>query len=186
MSKMTQLSGSFIVLVLASLACTMGARATPEPTVAVSTEAVGSLIEAWQQAFETGQETGQVTLTMTELQLTSFIALGMAENESLPFTNPQVLLRTDEMEITGTYTSDLVNANVSIVMGVTVDAGGLPRIEVISGTVGPLPVPGDLLTAISDSINEALTGQIGSATTGFRLETITISDGALSLTGSLE
>jgi hypothetical protein len=186
MSKLTKLSGSLIVLVLASLACNLGAPRTPEPTVAVSTEAVESLIEAWQQAFETGKETGQVNLTMTELQLTSFLALGLAEKASLPFSNPQVILRAGEMEITGTYTSDLVKANVSIIMEVTVDAGGLPRIEVTSGKVGPLPVPADLLTAISDSINEALTGQVGSVTTGFTLETITISDDALSLTGSLD
>jgi hypothetical protein len=90
------------------------------------------------------------------------------------------------MEIVGTYNSDFVNANVSIVMEVAVDAGGLPTIEVTSGSVGPLPVPAELLTAVSDAINEAMTGQAASTATGFSLQMIQISEGVLTLTGSLD
>lgn len=175
-----------LVLVLASLACNLGNRAAPEPTIAVSTEAAASLVETWQQAIQTAQETGKVNLTMTEVQLTSYLALSMAENASIPFSNPQVLLRNGEMEIKGTYDGDIVDANVSIVMQVTVDAAGLPKIEITSGSVGPLPVPADLLTSVSDAVNEAITGDVSSTATGFKLETITISDGALTLTGSLD
>ena len=179
-------SGFLIILALAALACNLGKPQKAEPTVAVSTEAAGSLVETWSQALETARETGTLSVTMTEEQLTSFLAISIAEEEGLPFSNPQVLLRSGEMEIKGVYKTDFVDANVSIVLNVTVGSSGLPLIEVKSGSVGPLPVPADLLSSVADAINEALTGQIPEDAAGFSLDSITISDGSLSLTGSLD
>jgi hypothetical protein len=186
MKKSIKMTGFAAALTLAVLACNLGSSGTTQATVPISTEAAESLVAAWEQAFDNARETGTLALTLTEEQLTSFLALSMAENENLPFSNPQVLLRDGEMEIVGTYNSDFVNANVSIVMEVAVDAGGLPTIEVTSGSVGPLPVPAELLTAVSDAINEAMTGQAASTATGFSLQVIQISEGVLTLTGSLD
>jgi len=186
MKKLIKMTSVFAALALAVLACNLGRPEVTATPVTISTEAAESLVRSWEQAFNTAKETGNLTLTLTELQLTSFLAVSMAENQNLPFTNPQVLLRDGEMEIVGTYTSDFVNANVSIVMEVTVDAEGLPTIAVTSGSVGPLPVPSDLLTAVSEVINEALTGQVASTTTGFTLQTIIITEGVMTLTGTLE
>ena len=56
-------------------------------------------------------------------------------------------------------------------------------IDITTVDFGPLPVPtglGDVVTAI---IKEAYTGALGPVATGFRLETISIKDGTMTITG---
>ena len=71
-------------------------------------------------------------------------------------------------------------------MEVSVDAEGQPEIEVVSGSLGPLPLPAEILSGISQIINESLSGQIASAATGFTLESIVISEGILTMSGTLK
>ena len=188
MTKKIKMLSLAAALALAALACNMnlGGPPTPEESVVMSTQAAGDLVEAWSQAFETAKETGVVALTLTEEQLTSFLVLSMSQNESLPLTNARVILRAGEMEITGSYDTGAITANVGIVMEVSVNSEGAPVIEVTSGSVGPLPVPPELLAGVSQVINEALTGQVGSQASGFTLETIVITDEAITLNGTLE
>jgi hypothetical protein len=188
MSKKIKLLSLTAALALAALACNLnlGGPEAPTEVVPISTEAAGDLVDAWTRAFETARETGVISLTLTEEQLTSFVALSMAEKESIPLSNPQVTLRDGEMEISGSYDTGAITANVSIVMEVSVNAEGVPVIEVTSGSVGPLPVPPELLQGVSQVINEALTGQVASTASGFTLETIVITDEAITLTGMVE
>jgi hypothetical protein len=48
-----------------------------------------------------------------------------------------------------------------------------------------MPMPTALRDAIAAALNEALTGAIGPVALGFRLESIDIVDGTLTLTGRL-
>ena len=188
MTKKIKMFSLAAALALAALACNLnlGGPPTPEESVVISTQAAGDLVEAWTQAFEIAKETGVVALTLTEEQLTSFLALSMSQNQSLPLSNPRVILRDGEMEITGSYVISGVTANLGIVMEVSVNAEGEPVIEVTSGSVGPLPVPPELLEGVSQVINEALTGQVASQASGFTLETIVITDEAITLNGTIE
>jgi hypothetical protein len=67
-----------------------------------------------------------------------------------------------------------------------VNDAGLPKIEVISADFGPFPAPQGVNEAISAIVAEAFTGSFGPAATGLRLETITIADGVMTLTGRLK
>ena len=176
------------VLLLAALACNLnlGGPETPEETIKISEDEAKSLVEAWEDAFNTARETGVVSLSLTQDQMTSFLALSMSKQETALLTDPRVILRDGEMEIVGSYDTGTIKANVGIVMSVNVDELGQPRIEVISGNVGPLPVPPELLTGVSEVVNQSLTGQIGTMATGFTLETIDINDGSLSINGTLK
>ena len=132
------------------------------------------------------KDTGDVSLTITQEQMTSFLVLSMANQETPLLEDPKVIMRDGEMEIVGSYDTGAIVANVGIVMEVSVDEAGLPRIEVTSGSVGPLPVPAELLTGVSEIVNQTLTGQVGTLATGFTLESIEISDGSMSINGTLE
>jgi hypothetical protein len=69
-------------------------------------------------------------------------------------------------------------------MNVGIDeTSGLPKIEIVSADFGPIPAPEGLNTAISAMIDEAFTGSLGPVAIGFRLESITIADGIMTLTG---
>jgi hypothetical protein len=71
-------------------------------------------------------------------------------------------------------------------MNVGVDVAGQPRLEIASADFGPFPAPQGLNNAISALIAEAYTGSLGPVATGFRLESISIADGVMTLTGRVK
>ena len=75
----------------------------------------------------------------------------------------------------------LITANVGID-----EVTGMPKIEVSSVDLGPIPAPEGLNAAINAMIAEAFTGSLGPAATGFRLEAITIADGVMTMTGRIK
>jgi hypothetical protein len=101
-------------------------------------------------------------------------------------TEPKVLLRNGQMQIFGKIQRSIFLANVALIMGVGLDELGQPKIDVISADFGPFPAPSGMNSAISSLISEAYTGSLGPAATGFRLESIIITDGIMTLTGQIK
>lgn len=179
----------FIVPLLTSLACMVfvGGPDYVQNPVPVSTEEVQSMQSQIEQALIAGAESGIVTLQITESQLTSYIALKMQEQANPPFTEPQILLRDGQMQLYGKINRGTFAANMLIVMNVSVDqATGLPKIEITSADFGPFPAPDGMNAAINAVIGEAFTGSLGPVATGFRLESIAIADGIMTLTGRIK
>jgi len=179
----------FILLLLTSLACTIfvGGPDYPAQTVPVSTDEVLSMQEQIEQAFLAGAESGIVTLQITENQLTSYTTQKMQDQANPPFTEPQVLLRNGQMQMYGKINRGMFAANMLITMNVTVDPDtSLPKIEIASADFGPIPAPEGLNAAISAVIDEAFTGSMGPVATGFRIESISIADGIMTLTGRIK
>lgn len=176
------------LLVFASLACSIfvGGPDYPEQTIPASGDEAQSMREQLEQALLTGAETGIVSLQITESQLTSFMADKMAQQANPPFTDPQVFLRNGQMQLYGKITRGWFTANMLIVMNVSVDeASGQPKIEIASADFGPFPAPEGINAAMTAIVSEAFTGTLGPVAVGFRLETITITDGVMTLTGRI-
>lgn len=190
--KISALPIFLLILLLASLACTISvggpdySNLTPIP---VSTEAADSLKEEMKRAFEAGAETGIVTLTITEPQITSVLAFRLLSDPNMqtdkkPFiTDPQVYLRDGQMKIYGKSQQGLFVANIGIIVNIGVNELGKPKIEIASADFGPFPVPNGIKEALTAMIDEAYTGSIGPAATGLRVESITIADGVMTITG---
>ena len=173
-------------LVIASLACSMfvGGPDYPEQTVPVSPDEALNMQSIIEQALLSGAETGVITVQLTEAQLTSFMAQRLASQANPPFTEPQVLLRNGQMFMYGKITRGWFTANILITMNITIDpVTGAPKIEIASADFGPFPAPEGINQALSALIDEAFTGSFGPVAVGFRLETITIADGTMTLTG---
>ncbi|MFN8413186.1 MAG: hypothetical protein U0Z26_12435 [Anaerolineales bacterium] len=176
-------------LLLASLACSIfiGGPDYPAQTIPVSQDEVTKMQEEIKQAFLSGAETGIVTLQITESELTSYLDAKMQSQTNPPFTNPQVLLRNGQMQMYGKFTKGYFNANMLITMNVGIDpTTGQPLITITSADFGPVDAPEGLNNAISSVIGEAFTGSFGPVATGFRIETITIADGIMTLTGRIK
>ncbi|HXD10060.1 MAG TPA: hypothetical protein VN653_08365 [Anaerolineales bacterium] len=181
-----------LVLLLTSLACTISVGGpdysdlTPIP---VSTEAADSLKEEMKRAFEAGAQTGIVTLTITEPQITSVLAFRLLSDPTMqtdkkPFiTDPQVYLRNGQMKIYGKSQQGLFVANIGIIVNIGVSELGKPKIEIASADFGPFPVPNGIKEALTSMIDEAYTGSIGPAATGLRVESISIADGVMTING---
>jgi hypothetical protein len=173
------------VLLMAVVACTIniGGPAYPDQYIPVSTEAAGALQSGWQTAVAAGAESGQVSLVVTESQLTSYLAEQLQTQAQPLFTNPQVYLRNGQIQIYGTATQGYFQANILIVVTAEVDAQGKILIDVSTANFGPMPVPVGLKDTVTATIQEAYTGAIGPAAIGFRLESITIANGTMTITG---
>ncbi len=176
-------------LAASTLACTVNVGG-PEIPASVVTPMPGeaqAMRDLIAQAIATGSETGVITISITENQLTAFIAEGLAQQANPPFTDPQVSLRNGQMQLYGKITQGMFIANMLITMNVTIDeTTGQPKIQIASADFGPFPAPEGLNNAISVVIEEAFTGSFGPVAVGFRLQTITIADGVMTLTGRIK
>jgi hypothetical protein len=173
------------ILLLAVLACTIniGGPVYPDQRIPVSTDAVGELQSAMQTAVAAGAESGQVTLVISEPQLTSYLAAKLQTQAQPLFTNPQVYLRDGQILIYGTAQQGYFQATIEIIVTAGVDAQGQLKIELTSADFGPLTVPAGLKEAITAAIQEAYTGVIGPAAIGFRLESIAVAGGIMTIVG---
>ncbi len=183
-------------LVLTSLACTIfvgGPDYSNLPPIPVSAEAAASIQDELKRAFEAGVQTGEVTINFTEPQLTSYLALRMQTDPSLQqsdkkplITDPQVYLRDGQMQIYGKTQEGIFAANIGIIVKVGVDATGQPLIDITSADFGPFPAPEGLKNAITAMVKEAYTGSVGPVATGFRIESISIANGIMTITGRIK
>jgi hypothetical protein len=177
-----------MALTLGALACSVfvGGPDFPEPPIAVSTESVDGLKEQLRLAMEGGLQTGVVTLQITETQLTSYLAFKLESQANPLFTQPQVLLRNGQMQVFGKAHRGGFVANIGVTLNIGVDEAGQPAIEITQADFGPFPVPGGLNEALSALIREAFTGSLGPVATGFRIESIGISDGVMTVSGRIK
>ena len=107
-----------IALSLAGLACGsgigIGAPTAPASPIPISTEAAGELEDLWQTALNNPGPNGEVTVVMTEEQVTSYVALKMAEEPDNPLTNIQIFLRDGKMTLKGDAKLGAITAPASV------------------------------------------------------------------------
>ena len=184
-----------LILIITSLACTIfvgGPDYSNLPPIPVSAEAAESIKAEIKRAFEAGLETGVVTINITEPQITSYLAARLQTDPSLQqsdkkplMTDPQVYLRDGQMQIYGKTQQGIFTANIAIIVTMGVDANGQPLIEITSADFGPFPAPKGLKDAITAMVREAYTGSVGPVATGLRIETISIANGVMTITGRI-
>jgi hypothetical protein len=182
------LLAGLLVLLVTVLACTIniGGPAYPDQRIPVSTEAAAEVQSGWQTAVAAGAGSGQVMLVVTEPQLTSYLAAQLQTQAQPLFTDPQVYLRNGQIQIYGTATQGYFQANILIVVTAGVDSQGRILIDVTTANFGPMHVPAGLKDTLTAAIQEVYTGAIGPAATGFRLESITIANGSMTIGGRIK
>jgi hypothetical protein len=182
-------------LVLTSLACVVfvgGPDYSNLPPIPVSAEAAASIKDEIQRAVEAAAGTGVITVNLTEPQITSYLAARLQTDPSLQqsdkkplITDPQVYLRDGKMQIYGKTQQGLFTANIGIIVDMGVDANGQPQIDIASADFGPFPAPKGINDAITAMVKEAYTGSLGPVATGLRIESISIANGVMTVTGRI-
>ena len=195
MIKIRGLTLFLTILLLTSLACTVfvgGPDYSSLPPIPVSAEAAASIQDEIARAVAAAAETGVVTVNLTEPQITSYLAARLQTDPSLQqsdrkplITEPQVYLRDGQMQIYGKTQQGMFAANIGIIVNMGVDVNGQPQIEVVSADFGPFPAPEGLKDAITAMVREAYTGSLGPVATGLRIETISIANGVMTVTGRI-
>ena len=176
------------ILTMATLACmiNIGGPAYPTPAIPISTEAVGELQSTLEASVLEGSASGEITLVITEPQLTSYIAYQLQTQTRPIIFNPQVYLQDNQIRLFCTVREGYFEATAGSILTASVDSQGQLVIELSSADFGPLPVPAGLLDIITAAIKEAYTGSLGPVATGFRLERITIANSRMSLVGRIK
>jgi hypothetical protein len=194
-----------ITVVMLSLltACTFNAGGPkyPQTSIPVSPEAAQSLQQAVTDAAAQGALSGKFLLTITETQLTSYLALNLAgpaepiapgetgeqpnpqEQIASVVSNPQVYLQDGQVQIYGTLQYGFVSATGRVVLSVTPDPQGNLTIELTEMDFGSLPLQDGLKSAVSSALTDSINGAFGPINTKFRIESISIADGEMILTG---
>lgn len=174
-----------VVLALASLACdlTVGGPTPPASPIPVSTEAAGELTNMWSAAATAIPAGGEVSVTLTEAQITSFVALKLQEQPDAPIKDVQVFLRDGKIQIFGNAQAGNVKTTALVIIAVTVTPEGAVQFDAEKADFGPLPVPGALLDNLSSTLNEAFTGNLGSTASGLKITNVLIADGQMAITG---
>lgn len=186
--KYLSIFSAIFILILATLACTMnvGGPDYPDAIIPVSTQAAESLKTQLTDALKSGVQGGTIILTITETQITSYLALKLEAQEDPLFTEPQVYLRDGQMQIYGRAHQGYFVANVGIMVSVGIDVEGQPTITITSADFGPFPAPEGLTSSLAAIIKEAYTGAVGPVATGFRIENIIITDGFIVMSGQVK
>jgi hypothetical protein len=180
--------GAICALLAATMACSIfvGGPSYPEGGPPVPTETSQSLQDQIAQAVASASSTGEVSLDLSEGQLTSFLQARVSQQQNPVITDPRVYLRDGEMKVFGHAQSGIFNANISMTLQASVDAEGQPQIDVTRTDFGPIKAPKALNDAMSSFVKEAFTGWLGPVATGFRLEHITIGDGIMTVSGRIK
>jgi len=174
-----------ILIVTSACLINIGGPKYPAMTIAVSTEALGSLQQQLDSGLTNPTPNQPLTLFLTESELTSYLANVLSSKPDPLISNPQVFLRDGQIQVYGTATKGYFQANVMISLSATVDTQGKLTLELVSADFGPLPVPKALNSVITSLVTEAFTGSLGPMATGFRLESIVIAEGAIMIVGRL-
>ena len=174
------------VLVTAGLACAVSVEGPTPPgsPIPVSTEAAGQLDELWKNAVANPQN-GQVSITVNETQLTSFVAAQLAASKDTVISNPQVYLRDNKIQLYGTAKAGDITTTVSAAFSTTVSETGTLQLQVASANFGPVTLPTDLLARLSIMLDDALTGSLSDMAIGVKLDNVEIGDGTMTIAGTL-
>lgn len=174
-------------LLLAGLACgfSVGGPTPPASPIPVSTESVGEMQDNLLKAATDIPASGEISITVTEQQLTSIVALRLREQQKLPIRDPQVFLRDGKIQLFGVAEAGGLRANALIVISASLTPEGGVVFKAEEANFGPIPAPDNLLEQVSKAVNEAFAENLGATASGLRITGISIQDGQLSLTGQL-
>jgi hypothetical protein len=182
----SRLLPAILALGLGSLACNIGLSGPtpPAPRIPVSTEAAGDLESMIATAVE-GAQNGRVSIVITEEQLTSYVAVRLAQEPDSALRDAQVYLRDGKVFVHATATAGAVTMPVQIGFIVSTTPEGRLSLALDEAGLGPVPVPSSVLNAISEGLNEVVAGQFGPQATGFRITDAVVTDGQMLVTGTV-
>ena len=164
-----QILPALMILIGLNLACqiSVGGPVLPKTNIPISTQAAGSVEDIWKSAVKGNPKNRVIALTLSEKQLTSFLAAHLPAEQKSLFINPRIVLQNGQIKVYGQIKKSYFIANVRIIMQANVDNNGQPQLTIVSADFGPLPAPTGLMDSLSSVFNEAFTGSIGPYATGF-------------------
>jgi hypothetical protein len=160
----------------------------PTPTVAVSQQAAQNLEDKIQSAAATAVQSGQVTVTLTDQEVTSYLQLRLdpSVQAQLPVSNAQVRFSSNGLMI---LSGDLKNSPIAVKPSVSLSAAaenGQVVTKVVKADFGPVPVPPGTLDSVNQQVQDSLNAQLHQVPGNFQVTGVTISQGQMTVTGTVQ
>jgi hypothetical protein len=165
-----------VFVLMVSLACSFSGGPTPPRPVIVSTEQAQNLSKTVQSA-KPDDSTGNISITVTEAQFTSYVVTNLRDNYEPILSNPVIIFQPDQVELYGTIQGDGISANGRVVLTVTIDEQGKPVVAIREANFGPIPIPGGLLSNLSQAIDKSITDAMSNNRTDYKLKSIRFATG---------
>lgn len=174
-----------LVLLAAGIACSapVSSPKLPPTAVPMTTEQVKQLEEQIQSTLSNPAPSGEVTLTITQDQLNSFLSAQMKSQQDQTITDPSVVLTNGHIEVYGKVSQSGLSAVAKIVLQPRIDEQGNIKLDVVSINLGPLPVPDAMKSQVQDMADNMLMNYINANNGQFKVKSITVNEGSLSVTG---
>ncbi|GAP06275.1 MAG TPA: DUF2140 domain-containing protein [Anaerolinea thermolimosa] len=175
-----------VLLLSTGLACSLPIRTAqpPSTTIIASGEAAAELESNVATAVAQLEQTGTASLTITENQLTSYLAEKLASQPDSPIQNAQVRLENGSIQLTGQMSVSSLTTDLSLTMQPYIDQGNL-QVTIQDGKIGSLPIPDATLKTLTQTINQEMPGLVTFHGQQFKLESITMENGSMTLKGML-
>lgn len=123
------------------------------------------------------------SVTLSEQQLTSWLAMNMKNSADLPLSDIQVYLRDDKIQVWGMVAGASNSTSVLIVGNLRIDSSGNPVVGLESMQIGQQVIPGILLSQAESWLNQALLDEINNQAPGLKIMNINISSGLITMSG---
>jgi hypothetical protein len=156
---------------------------TPTPAPSATPANFAEILE---HAVRQVQETGTVTVQVTEAQISQFLQLELLNQPELPFSNPQIFFRDGKVEFLADVEQSGLTATMKVILAVDIDENGQPFFQVESASLGLLPLPQDVMVVVEDTVNQMLGSQILANAQGVVIQDIRVGEGFMEITLQLD
>jgi hypothetical protein len=124
-----------------------------------------------------------VYATLTEQQITSWLAMEMKKSPDLPLSDVQVYLRDDKIQIWGMVAGSTDSTSALIAGNLGIDSNKNPSIEVESVQIGAQTIPDALVSQMETWLNQLLIEAIIQQAPGLEIMNIKVTNGLLTISG---
>lgn len=124
------------------------------------------------------------TVTITEQQLTSWIAMELKNNPDLPLNEIQVYLRDSTVQIWGMVNGSEESTSALVVGELTVGANKYPYFKIVSMQIGQQVIPGLFVSQMEAWLNQALSEAINQHAPGLSLVSLKVTSGLITVSGT--
>jgi hypothetical protein len=184
------------ILWLASLACRLGAQSTAgTPTVQflipatatqpVETPSIVQTTAVEQAATEPTASPGKISITIDDAQLNSLVAAELNKQSNPELVNPTIHLQNGQILVNGEVNRSGLKASFSGTLTVDVTQDGRLHYNVISASLGPLPLPQAMRDQVETQLNDALGTPQAQDGQQIFVEDVEIGDGVMTVTGHI-
>jgi tetratricopeptide (TPR) repeat protein len=122
------------------------------------------------------------TVTLTEQQITSWLAMEMKNSPDLPLHDVQVYLQNGTVEIWGMVDGSKDSTSALVTGKISLKAGN-PSFEIESLQIGQQAIPGVLLSQAGTWLNQILSEKINEQVPGLQIMNVNISSGLITISG---